>query len=101
MRADGREHVVEPGCEAAELTRLIRLHEPHLILTEWGDDYLFAALSRLPGFGAVPLNRDGAPVAPRGRARSYFTYGKVVYSGPAYFLRGRWHVDRETFSPAC
>ena len=54
-----REYVIEPGSEACELTRIIEHYDPHVILTEWGDDYLIAALSRLPGFGRIPFHRGG------------------------------------------
>lgn len=96
VRIEGREYVIEPGFEARELTRLIERHDPHVILTEWGDDYLLAALSRLPDFGRIPFHRGGGALARRGRARSYYTYGKVVYSAPSYFFRGRWHLDRRS-----
>jgi DNA polymerase-2 len=93
-RVDERGYTIAPGHEVHELTRLLERHDPQLILTEWGDDYLIAALSRLPGFHRIPFHRDGAPVKRRGKSRSYFTYGQVKYSAPSYFFRGRWHVDR-------
>lgn len=94
VSVEGRSYGIVPGCEVRELTRLIERYDPHLILTEWGDDYLIAALSKLRGFHRIPFHRDGAPVKRRGKPRSYFTYGQIKYSAPSYFFRGRWHVDR-------
>ncbi len=94
VKLEGREYAIEPGGEARELTRLIERDDPDIILTEWGDDYLIPALSRLRGFHGIPFSRDGARLQKRGRPRSYFTYGQVKYSAPSHFFRGRWHVDR-------
>lgn len=86
VRLEGQEYEITSGFEVRELTRLINRYDPHLILTEWGDDYLIAALSKLRGFRTVPFHRDGMTVRRRGRPRSYFTYGQIKYSAPSYFF---------------
>ncbi|MEK7363019.1 MAG: DNA polymerase domain-containing protein, partial [candidate division NC10 bacterium] len=98
--------------------------DPDLLLTDWGDELLLPALVALAQRHGMRLSLDreppspylspagrgeevrsigwgrGAVVAKSGRqavggaGRSYLSYGRVLYRGPAYPLRGRWHVDR-------
>lgn len=79
----------------ADLKRL----DPDLLLTEHGDAWLIPKLiewSKETGLH-LDLNRERG----RGRAvelraaRSYFTYGQMVYRGAQSHLFGRWHVDRK------
>ena len=74
----------------------IRRYDPDVILTAWGDTWLFpllAKLSRETGL-TLPWNRDETqPLVERG-ARTYFSYGQIVYRGAQVQLRGRWHLDR-------
>ncbi len=93
FRFEGREEVMEEEDIVLALSRLIARFDPHLILTRWGDEYLMPALLRLARGRPLVLNRDGGPIRREGRARSYFSYGKIVHTGPTYTLRGRWHID--------
>ncbi|MFQ6112110.1 MAG: DNA polymerase domain-containing protein, partial [Nitrospinota bacterium] len=93
FRFEGREEVMEEEDIVLALSRLMARFDPHLILTRWGDEYLMPTLLRLARGRPLPLNRDGNPIRREGRARSYFSYGKVVHTGPTYMLRGRWHID--------
>jgi len=102
VRCDGRTLIFDTG--AAEdllfnLNRLLRLYDPDLILTDYGDSFLIPALLRLSRRRQMQLFFDREPT-PIDRSlvtegRSYFTYGKIVYHGPDYPFFGRLHIDRE------
>jgi len=83
---------------AAGFERMLRTHDPDLIVSEWGDSTLFPGLlqqarrERLE----LSLNRDPACGAvQRSRARSYMSYGRILFKGSATTLFGRLHVDTE------
>ncbi len=93
---DGEQQILEDSDEpvAMGLERLLRAHDPDLIVTEWGDSTLLPALMRQAnrlGF-ELSLNRDRAPVE-RSRSRSYMSYGRILYKGSSTTLSGRLHVD--------
>ncbi len=70
--------------------------DPDLIMTEYGDTWLFPQLqvwSRESGIDINP-NRDQTREIQIRRADSYFAYGQVVYRGAQAHLFGRWHIDR-------
>ena len=70
--------------------------DPDLIMTEYGDTWLFPQLqvwSRESGIEINP-NRDQIREIQIRRADSYFAYGQVVYRGAQAHLFGRWHIDR-------
>jgi len=79
--------------------RMLRTHDPDLIVTEWGDSTLFPALlaqarrERL----TLSLNRDPAygGAVQRSRARSYMSYGRLLFKASATTLFGRLHVDAQ------
>ncbi len=77
------------------LDRWIRRYDPDVILTEWGDSFLFPTLRRLAAACGrpLPLNRDGGAGIRTRRPRSYVTYGQIVYTAGGSYLRGRWHLD--------
>jgi DNA polymerase-2 len=90
-RLDDSEEPVAIGFE-----RLLRAHDPDLILSEWGDSTLFPALlrqARKLGL-TLSLNRDAHPVERR-RARSYMSYGRILFKGSTTTLFGRLHVDTQ------
>jgi len=86
--------VEEPVAEG--FARLLRHHDPDLILSEWGDSTLFPGLLRQARkYGIeLPLNREKAPVQ-RSRARSYMSYGRILFKESATTLFGRLHVDTQ------
>jgi DNA polymerase II len=93
---DGEQQVLEDsdGPVARGVERLLRTHDPDLIVTEWGDSTLLPALMRQSqrlGF-ELSLNRDRAPVG-HSRSRSYMSYGRILYKGSSTTLAGRLHVD--------
>lgn len=77
----------------ADLKRL----DPDLILTDYGDTWLFPTLktwSEETGIEFNP-NRDQNKEILTRPADSYFAYGQVVYRGAQAHLFGRWHIDRK------
>ncbi len=93
------ETVVLDGDDPAEtlhsLNRFLTRYDPDVLLTEWGDPILLPRLHALAARAGVPLmlNRDPAHRVRTRRARSYMTYGQVVYQAGAQMLHGRWHID--------
>lgn len=71
--------------------------DPDLILSDYGDTWLFPHLkiwSEASGMALNP-NRDESKDILTRRADSYFAYGQVVYRGAQAHLFGRWHIDRK------
>jgi len=77
------------------LVRWLSRYDPDIILTEWGDSFLFPRLRRLADLCGVslPLNRDASAGIRTRRSRSYMTYGQIVYTAGGSYLHGRWHLD--------
>lgn len=76
----------------ADLQRL----DPDLILTDYGDTWLFPQLSTWSEETGIELNpnRDEHRQVMTRKADSYFAYGQVTYRGAQSYLFGRWHIDR-------
>ncbi len=76
----------------ADLQRL----DPDLILTDYGDTWLFPQLSTWSDETGIELNpnRDEHRQVMTRKADSYFAYGQVTYRGAQSYLFGRWHIDR-------
>jgi DNA polymerase-2 len=80
-----------------DLARLLKRLDPDLVLSDGGDEEIIPTLSRWSReTGApLPLDRERGPVDRKfGAARSYFSYGRIVYQGAAVPFYGRWHLDR-------
>jgi len=77
------------------LNRFLKRYDPDVILTEWGDAFLLPQIRALAARAKIPLalNRDPHTGIRTRRARSYVTYGQVVYQAGAQMLHGRWHID--------
>jgi DNA polymerase-2 len=81
----------------ATINALLKRHDPDIVLTRWGDTWLFPllmALQRELGASYFNPNRDLSRQPLRRKANSYFTYGQVIYRGEQTHLFGRWHIDR-------
>jgi DNA polymerase-2 len=98
VEIDGEWQVLDDAEEpvALGLERLLRVHDPDMILSEWGDATLFPALLRQARTLSLTLslNRDAHP-AERRRARSYMSYGRILFKGSTTTLFGRLHVDTQ------
>lgn len=79
------------------LRAIVQRCDPDLILSEYGDTWLFPRLldwCRHDHFD-LNLNRDGNREVITRHADSYFAYGQVIYRGEQTHLLGRWHIDRK------
>ncbi|MCB0200254.1 MAG: hypothetical protein KDI03_09310 [Anaerolineae bacterium] len=81
----------------ATFAGLLARHDPDLILSEWGDSYI---IPRLLDHAArlnvrLGLNRDTAREVQRRPAKSYHSYGRMIYKAASHTLFGRWHIDRK------
>ena len=85
----------DPGALIAELNRLLRRHDPHILFTQYGDAYLVPTLLLLARRAGIPLELDRDAIRRRIRLRghSYFSYGRILYQAPFYPCFGRWHID--------
>lgn len=97
---DGRKEIrlqLEPGrLLLISLQAIVRTHDPDVILTRWGDTWLFPHLLALQselGTSYFNLNRDESCQPLRRQANSYFSFGQVIHRGQQVHLFGRWHID--------
>lgn len=97
VEVDGEVHVLDDADmpAAANLARLVKQHDPDLLLTEWGDSTIMPLLLRQAEQYHIPLklNRDPDATIGRSRARSYMSYGRILFKESATTLFGRLHVD--------
>jgi DNA polymerase-2 len=77
----------------ANLKAILRMYDPDLILTAWGDTWLLPKLLELSKDSHLLLNRDPAADITRKAQRTYYAYGQVIYRGAQMHLAGRWHID--------
>ena len=98
VAADGEEGALIGDTPEDLLTSLdgwLRRYDPDILLTEWGDSFLFPRLRRLMSLcrRPLPLSRDPQAGTRTRRPRSYVTYGQIVYTAGGSYLHGRWHLD--------
>ena len=96
VRVSGEEIVIEED-PITSLKGIISRHDPHVILTHWGDSFLMPNLQRVASIRgeSLPFGREEGRDVPRKRGRSYFTYGKILFTASSYTFKGRWHLDLE------
>ena len=78
------------------LRSTLERYNPDLILTDWGDTWLLPYLLKLTSEYnlPLPLNRANTQDVIEHQARTYFSYGQIVYKGSQVQLHGRLHLDR-------
>ncbi|KPK06730.1 MAG: hypothetical protein AMJ56_14220 [Anaerolineae bacterium SG8_19] len=79
------------------LQALLKRHDPDIIVTNWGDTWLFPTLldaCQQNGYAHFNPNRDRRRRVLLRQENSYFTYGQVVYRGRQVHLFGRYHIDQ-------
>src|SRR5258708_4199305 len=97
VEVDGRQFEFDESGEPAAVAfqHLLTRHDPDLILRDWGDATILprlreqAARLRL----ALTLNRDPDAEVQQSRARSFTSYGRILFKNSATTLFGRLHVD--------
>jgi DNA polymerase-2 len=77
------------------LRAILHRHDPDLLLSTYGDTWLFPLLLRLCRSSglSLPLNREANRGVAHRPERTYFSYGRVVHRGQQFHLFGRWHID--------
>lgn len=71
--------------------------DPDVIVSRWGDSFIFPQLLRIAQEHhlSLPLNRDPRCKPLTRPARSYFSYGRIIFKTMSHTLFGRWHIDVE------
>ena len=99
VEVDGREYELDESGEPAAVAfqHLLKRHDPDLILSDWGDATI---LPRLQQQAAklkltLPFNRDVDVQVQQSRARSFMSYGRILFKNSAMALFGRLHVDTQ------
>ena len=79
------------------LRHLLERHDPDVLLSAYGDNYILPRLLRLARHFSIPLplNRDPAQAVERKGSHSYFSYGRIMFRDEQHTLFGRWHIDRQ------
>jgi DNA polymerase-2 len=95
-RTARRIQIGDPAMFVGRVMRMLKSHDPDVVLTKWGDTWLFPRLLAWAERYNVPFNpnRDQRREVLRRKAFSYHTYGKVLYRGAQTHLFGRWHIDQ-------
>jgi DNA polymerase II len=77
------------------LNSILHQFNPDVILTSYGDLWLFSYLERISKKTNIPFNpnRDLSQSVHRKREISFVNYGQAHYRGEQVHLFGRWHVD--------
>ncbi len=78
------------------LNAILERHDPDLIVTNWGDTWLFPHLLALAKENNISFNpnRDQSRAVLQRKENTYFAYGQVIYRGRQTHLFGRWHIDQ-------
>jgi DNA polymerase-2 len=80
-----------------DLQALIVAEDPDVFFTQGGDawdvPYLLHRIRVHELQHEIHLGRLPDPAAPSQQEKSFHAYGRIVYRGNAWFLRGRLHID--------
>ncbi len=96
------EHIFEgmPEADTIEsLSSTVKRLDPDVILTDGGDSFQLPYLyHRAAETGAsLQLGRERDEPPAQNKGRSYFSYGRIIYKPGGYPLKGRLHIDEQTF----
>jgi DNA polymerase-2 len=78
------------------LGAILRRYDPDLVLSDWGDTWLFPFLLGLAESRGIAFNpnRDTSLKPRQRQEHTYRAYGQIIYRGHQVQLFGRWHIDR-------
>ncbi|MCL7413861.1 MAG: hypothetical protein M8353_09640 [ANME-2 cluster archaeon] len=81
------------------LSSLVKETDPDVILTCGGDSFQLPYLYHraLEAGASLQLGRQQDDPPRQNKGRSYFSYGRIIYKPGGYLLRGRLHIDEQTF----
>jgi len=96
------DHIFESMPEAdmiENLSSTLKRLDPDVILTDGGDSFQLPYLyHRATKTGAsLQLGRERDEPPQQNKGCSYFSYGRIIYKPGGYQLRGRLHIDTQTF----
>lgn len=98
IRCEGLAHILQDDDPREFLERiqgLLKRYDPDLILSAYGDSFIFPRLLEMSRRYGVPLafNRDPSQQIKFKAARTYFSYGQMVFRPSSHTLFGRLHLD--------
>src|SRR6185503_4620766 len=87
--------LAEPRKLLFSLNGILRQFDPDVLLTSYGDTWLFSYLEQISKETRIPFqpNRDFAQSTRRKKEISFHNYGQAHYRGEQVHLLGRWHID--------
>jgi len=87
----------DPRKLLSRLNSILRQNNPDVILTSYGDTWLFSHLEAISAETNIPFNpnRDLAQSVRRKKEISFHNYGQAHYRGEQVHLLGRWHIDEQ------
>ena len=79
------------------LSGILRQYDPDVILTSYGDTWLFSYLEAASKKTGIPFNpnRDLAQAIRRKKEISFHNYGQAHHRSEQVHLFGRWHIDEK------
>src|SRR5215207_9750323 len=89
--------LTDPGKLLFSLNGILRQFDPDVILTSYGDPWLFSYLEKISKATGIPFNpnRDPARSIRRKKEISFHNYGQAHYRGEQVHLFGRLHIDNQ------
>ncbi|MBQ6342806.1 MAG: hypothetical protein IJI41_06765 [Anaerolineaceae bacterium] len=86
----------EPAEALNKINELTDAFDPDILLTDWGDNWLFPRLLAMSSETGIELhfNRDRTKNIFWKKETSYFSYGQIVYRAQEAHLFGRCHIDK-------
>jgi DNA polymerase elongation subunit (family B) len=97
IEIEGSCYEMDDSCDPAAygFCRLLKQHDPDLILSHWGDGTILPLLQKQAArlHLTLPLNRDPDAEVQERRSLSYMSYGRILFKDATTTLRGRLHVD--------
>lgn len=103
IASEGNTHLLQDDNPREFLGRfqeLVQRYDPDLIVSAYGDSFILPRVLEMSRRSGLPLalNRDPSQPIQFKPARSYFSYGRVVFRSPSHSLFGRLHLDIENAS---
>ncbi len=100
VEVDGREHLFKRRRSrdlVLGMRYLLEHHDPDLLVSAYGDNYILPRLLELSHHYGIPLplNRDRQRQVGHKAAHSYMSYGRIIFRDEQHTLFGRWHIDRQ------